>query len=95
VLGHDATGRKDKVSIPDVVTGIFHWRNFSGRTMVLTSTGPRTEMGTKNKGGRCVGIANLLSSCAHCLEIWEPHFFRNLRKFPGLCRDCFTLLLVT
>jgi len=24
------------------------------------------------KGGRCVGLTTLPSSCAECLEIWEP-----------------------
>jgi hypothetical protein len=43
----------------------------------LGSTQPLTEMSTRNiswwgKGGRCVGLTNLPSSCADCLEIWEP-----------------------
>jgi hypothetical protein len=29
-------------------TGIFQWPNTSGRTMVLGSTQPLTEMGTRN-----------------------------------------------
>ena len=46
-----------------------HW-NFS-------LTHPLTEMGTRNiswgsKGGRCVRLITLPSSCADCLEIWEP-----------------------
>ena len=59
--------------IPDVVIGIFHWHNPSGRTMALGSTQPLTEMSTRNiswgKGGRCVGLT-LPPSCADCLEIW-------------------------
>ena len=35
-------------SIPDVVIGIFHWHNPSGRTMALGSTQPLTEMSTRN-----------------------------------------------
>jgi len=35
-------------SIPDGVTGIFHWHNPSGRTMALVSTQPLTEMSTRN-----------------------------------------------
>ena len=35
-------------SIPDDVTGIFHWHNPSGRTMALGSTQPLTEMSTRN-----------------------------------------------
>ena len=33
---------------PDVVTGIFHWRNHSGRTMALGLTQPLIEMSTRN-----------------------------------------------
>ena len=32
-----------------------------------------------SKGGRCVGLTTLLSSCADCLEIWEPQAPRTLR----------------
>ena len=35
-------------SIPDGVTGIFHWHNPSDRTMALESTQPLTEMSTKS-----------------------------------------------
>jgi len=35
-------------SIPDGVTGIFHWHNPSGRTMALGMTQPLTEMSTRN-----------------------------------------------
>ena len=34
--------------IPDAVIGTFHWHNPSGRTMVLESTQPLTEMITSN-----------------------------------------------
>jgi hypothetical protein len=44
--------------------------------MVLGLTQTLTEMSTKNsscgKGGRCVGLTTLLSSCVDCLEIWKP-----------------------
>ena len=46
--GHCSTSRKDEGSNPDGVIGIFHWHNLSGRTMVLRSTQPLTEMSTKN-----------------------------------------------
>ena len=56
-LRHCATIRKVAGSIPDGVIGIFHWHNPSGRTMVLRSTQPLTDMSTRNiswgKGGRC------------------------------------------
>jgi len=47
-LRHCATSRKVAGSIPDGVTEIFHWHNPSGRTMVLGSTQPLTEVSTRN-----------------------------------------------
>jgi hypothetical protein len=38
----EALRRKVADSIPDVVTGIFHWRKPSGRTMALELTQPLT-----------------------------------------------------
>jgi hypothetical protein len=35
-------------SIPDGVTGIFHWHNLYSRTMALELTQPLTEMSTRN-----------------------------------------------
>jgi len=35
-------------SIPDGVTGIFHWHSPSGSTMALGLTQPLTEMSTMN-----------------------------------------------
>ena len=43
-----ATNRKVAGSIPDYVTGIFHWPNPSDRTMALGSTQPLTEMSARN-----------------------------------------------
>jgi hypothetical protein len=45
-LGCCATNRKVAGSIPDGVTGIFHWHNPSDRIMALGSTQPLTEMST-------------------------------------------------
>jgi hypothetical protein len=36
------------------------------------------------KGARCVRLTTLPSSCAECLEIWEPQPTGNLRACPGL-----------
>jgi hypothetical protein len=36
------------------------------------------------KGGRCVGLTTLPSSCADCLEIWEPQPPGTLRAYPRL-----------
>jgi len=51
-----------KRSIPDGVTGIFHWRNPSGRTMALGSTQPLTEINTRNMslGNRGVKTAGTI-----------------------------------
>ena len=64
-----ATNRNVAGSIPDGVTGIFHWHNPSNRTMALGSTQPLTEMSTGSislgyKGGRCVRLTTLPPSCA-------------------------------
>jgi hypothetical protein len=47
-LGHCATSWKVAGSIPDGVTGIFHWQNLCGRTTALGLTQPLTEMRTRN-----------------------------------------------
>jgi hypothetical protein len=63
--------------------------------MALGSTQPLTEMSTRNyflggKGGRRVGLKTFSSSCANCLEIWEPQTPGTHRACTGLYRDCFT-----
>jgi hypothetical protein len=74
-LRHCATSRKVAGSIPDGVTGIFHWHNPSVRTMALGLIQPLTEISNRNNswGQR--------PSCADCLEIWEP-------QTPGTPRAC-------
>jgi len=47
-LRHCATSRKVTGSIPDSVTGIFHWHNPSGRTMALGLTQTLTEMSARS-----------------------------------------------
>jgi len=47
-LSRCTTSRNVAGSIPDGVSGIFNWRNPSGRTMALRSTQPLTAMSTKN-----------------------------------------------
>jgi hypothetical protein len=51
-LRHCATSREVAGSIPDGVTGIFHWHNPFGRTMALGFTQPLTEMSTRNVSWR-------------------------------------------
>jgi hypothetical protein len=77
-----ATSRKFAGSIPDGVTGILHWHNPSGRTMVLRSTQPLTEMDTRDIS--CVQRRPLCNkaSCADCPEIWEPSYLYD--KVEGL-----------
>jgi hypothetical protein len=36
------------------------------------------------KGGRCVGLTTLPTSCGDCLEVWEPQPPGTLRASPGL-----------
>jgi hypothetical protein len=43
-----AATRKVAGSIPDGVTGTFHWQKSSGCTMILRLTQPLTEMSTRN-----------------------------------------------
>jgi len=64
-----------------VVTAVFHCHNPSGRTIVLGSTQPLTEM---SKGIRCLWLTTLPPSCADCLEISEPQTPGTLRACPGL-----------
>jgi len=51
-LRHCATSRKVAGSIPNYVTGFFHWHKPSGRTMALGSTQPLTEKSTRNVSWR-------------------------------------------
>jgi hypothetical protein len=54
-LRHCATNRKVAGSIPDDVTGIFHWHNPSGRTLALGLTQTVTEMRTRVKTAGALG----------------------------------------
>jgi hypothetical protein len=81
-LRHCATNRQVAGSIPDGVSGIFHWRNPVGRTMALGSTQPLTEMSTRNLFW---GVkAALPPSSADCLEMWEPRPPGTLWASSGL-----------
>ena len=80
--------RSVKGSIPGGNTAIFHWYNPSGRTMTLGSTQPPTKIiisiiswGGGGKGGQCIGLPTLPTSCAHGLEIWEPKTPETLKAF--------------
>jgi hypothetical protein len=85
VLRHCATSLKVAGSIPDGVTGIFHWHYPSGRTMALRLTQPLTEMSTRNISweGKAAGAygwqtyhlhvpINLKFGSLKLLESYEP-----------------------
>ena len=80
-LRYRATSRKVAGSIPDCVTGILLWHYPSGFTMVQGST---QEYFLGGKGGRCVGQTVSPSSCAGCVEIWEPQTPTALRAVQVL-----------
>ena len=61
-------------SIPDRVIGVLHRRNSSGPIMSVGSTQHLTEMSARiiswgNKGGRCVRLTTLPTSCVARLEV--------------------------
>ena len=73
----------------------YKYLNPAGRTMVLGSTQPPTEMSTRSisgrgGGGQCEGLTTSPPSFVDCHEIWEPQPPGTLRACPGLYRDCFT-----
>ena len=58
-----------------------------GLTQLLTEMSTRS-ISWRGKGGRCVGLTTLPSSCADSLEIWELQPPGTLRPCPpGLYRD--------
>ena len=74
-LKHCASSRKVAGSIPDVVTGIFHWYNpFGPEIDSASKKNEYQECILGSKGGWGVGLTTLPISCVDCLEIWE----RNL-----------------
>jgi len=89
-LRHCATDRKVAGSIPDSVTGMFHWHN--GPEVDSASDGNEYQgyfLGSK--GGRCVGLTNLPPACADCLEIWKLQTRGTLGNCPDLYRVCFNI----
>jgi len=43
----------------------------------------------EGKGGRCLGLTTLPSSCVHCFEIWETQPPAKISYCPGLYRPYF------
>jgi len=70
-----------------------HW-NFSLTESFCSHSGPGVDTTSnrneyqeyflRGKGGRCVQLTTLPSSCAECLEIWEPQHPGTLWAYPGL-----------
>jgi hypothetical protein len=68
--------------------------------MVLGLTQPLTEMSTSTsylsggKGGRCVGLTTLPTSCVDCQKFLEPQTPEAVRASLVLCRHRFTFCIV-
>ena len=84
---HCATSRKVAASFPDVVTGIFHWNNPSGRTVTLGLTQPLTEMSTRNIswGVKAAGAYGWQPYYLHVLTVLT---FARLKPQPGAVQAC-------
>jgi hypothetical protein len=86
--------------IPDGISGSFHLLNFFGRNMALGSTQLLKEMSTRvfsaGKGGRCVGLTILPSSCPNRLEIlgasnyWRPKGSRGCHEM----KDAYPFIII-
>ena len=68
---------RSRVQFPKVVFRIFHWKSCRspyGSEVDLNSDGNECQEHLLGcKGSRCVRLTTLQPSCAHCLEILEPH----------------------
>jgi len=74
-LRYYATNRKVARSIPDCVTGIFHWQSFRphyGSWVDSASKKMSSRDISWGRGGRSIWLTTLPPLCADCLEIWEP-----------------------
>ena len=66
---HCPTSRKDAGSIPDGDIAVFNWLHPSSRIVALESTLPLTEMSTRGKGGRCLGLT--------ILPLWRADYLKD------------------
>jgi hypothetical protein len=78
-----------------------HW-NVSLTQSFRSHCGPGVGSANRNehqeyllggKGGRCVMLTTLPTSCADCIEIWDFQPPGTLRACPGLYKDCITFTL--
>ena len=56
-----------------------HWN-----VSLIQSFQPHCGIFPAGKGGCCVGLTTLPTSCVECLEIWEPQPSRKFRFLQGL-----------
>ena len=49
----------------------------------------------RGKGGRCVGLTALTTSCAICLDIWVSQFPGTIKACPVVYMNCFTFTYFT
>jgi len=93
-LRHCATSRNVVGSVPDGVTGIFHWDNPSGHTMALGSTQPLREISTCDGGEgvyrRQVRRVDTLATFV-CQLPWNLGSSNSWNP-QGLSRDCVVFL---
>jgi hypothetical protein len=81
-LRHCTTSRKVAGSIPQGVTGIFHWLNPSCRTMTLGSTQPLTEITRDiSSGVKAYGVFR----AEHLTSTFRCGLCRNSVKFNQAC----------
>jgi len=86
---------RSRVRFPMVSLEFFQWHNPSGRTMTLGSTQPLTEMSTGvfpwGKGGRCVRLTTLPTSCAVIMKSGNLNFRENSWPLQAFNGTAFTL----
>ena len=86
LLRHCDKSRKVAVSIPTGVLDTFHWHNPSGRTVILRSTQPLTEMSTMDLpwGAKAAGAYGWQHGHFMC-RLSANHGSLNLLEPWGLC----------
>jgi hypothetical protein len=88
-LRHCATSRQVACSIPDGVSGFFHWHNPVGRIMAPGLTQPLTEMSTRNIswGANAAGAYGWQPYHLHVPILWKSGSL-NLLEPSGTVQAC-------